>query len=99
METGKKLADLGAWFSFSGYFLHARKEKTVEVFRQLPKGRILVETDAPDMLPPESDRPYGDDAINHPANLARIQTRLIELTGVTAEELEANTMRWWRGGS
>ena len=97
IETGRKLADLGAWFSFSGHFLHARKEKTVEVFRQLPRDRILVETDAPDMLPPESDRLYGDEHANHPANLARIQMRLIELTGVTTEELEANTMRWWRG--
>ena len=96
IETGRKLADLGAYFSFSGHFLHSRKEKVVEVFRQLPKDRILVETDAPDMIPPESDRPYGNDVINHPANLARIQKRLMELTGVTAEELEANTRRWWR---
>lgn len=96
IETGHKLAKLGAWFSFSGYFLHERKAKTIEVFRELPKERILVETDAPDMLPPESDRPYGKDTeVNHPANLVHVSKRLIELTGITKEQLAENTLRWW----
>jgi len=93
IETGRKLAELGAYFSFSGYFLHARKGKVVEVFRQLPLDRILVETDAPDMLPPDRDRPFGNDAVNHPANLARFQQRLIELTEVSARQLADNTMQ------
>lgn len=99
IETGRKLSSLGAYFSFSGYFLHPRKEKVVEVFRQLPQDRILVETDAPDMLPPESDRPFGDcedDAINHPANLARIQQRLCDLIGITSDQVADNTNRWLR---
>ncbi|MEM9410074.1 MAG: TatD family hydrolase [Planctomycetota bacterium] len=83
IETANEMAELGAWFSFSGYFLHPRKSKVVDVFRQLPKDRILVETDAPDMLPPETDRPYSDrESINHPANLAHISSRLCKLVGV-----------------
>lgn len=95
IETGRKLAKLGAYFSFSGYFLEPRKEKTVQVFCELPKDRILVETDAPDMLPPESDRPFGSDDVNHPANLARISERLLGLIGVTPEQVYANTTRWF----
>lgn len=97
IETGKKLADLGAYFSFSGYFLHARKQKSVEVFRQLPKDRILVETDAPDMLPPKTDRPFGGDEVNHPANLVRTCERLSELTEVKPEQFRSNTLQWWTG--
>lgn len=97
IETSRKLAKLGAYFSFSGHFLHSRKEKIVEVFRQLPRDRILVETDAPDMLPPESDRLFGDNVTNHPANLAHFQRRLIELIAITADQLVENTNRWWRG--
>ena len=97
IETGRKLADFGAYFSFSGHFLHSRKEKVIEVFRQLLTDRILVETDAPDMLPPESDRPFGVDDVNHPANLASIRNRLVQLVGITEEQLFANTNRWWWG--
>jgi TatD DNase family protein len=95
IETGRKLTKLGAYFSFSGHFLHQRKEKVVDVFRKLPQDRILVETDAPDMLPPERDRPHGDAEINHPANLFRIRSRLTELIGITHKQLADNTQRWW----
>ena len=97
IETGRKLVELGAWFSFSGYFLDPRKENVVEVFRRLPKDRILVETDAPDMLPPETDRPCGNAAVNHPANLAHVRDRLVELVETSPEQLLANLNRWWLG--
>lgn len=98
IETGRKLAKLGAFFSFSGHFLHPRKEKAVEVFQKLPRDRILIETDAPDMLPPESDRPFeidGDAEINHPANLVQIRSRLTGLIGITSEQLAVNAKQWW----
>ena len=46
-------ATLGAYFSFSGHFLHPRKDKAREAFQRVPHDRLLVETDAPDMLPPD----------------------------------------------
>jgi TatD DNase family protein len=72
-EVAERLLKKGAWFSFSGHFLHPRKAKVREVFRQLPEDRILLETDAPDMIPPEDmvEFPLGAE-INHPANLRRI---------------------------
>lgn len=73
LEVAGRLAKKGAWFSFSGYFLHERKRKVLEVFRRLPKDRILLETDAPDMVPPQDfvKFPLGE-AVNHPANLRSI---------------------------
>jgi TatD DNase family protein len=92
IEMARRLIPLGAYFSFSGYFLHPRKSSVLEVFKKLPHDRILLETDAPDMRPPSSfiSHPLLEN-INHPANLVTIghglasalkmdTTRLAELT-------------------
>jgi TatD DNase family protein len=72
-EVAERLLKKGAWFSFSGYFLHPRKAKVLEVFRKLPEDRILLETDAPEMLPPEEFVKFPlAEGVNHPANLASI---------------------------
>ncbi|MGB0993011.1 MAG: TatD family hydrolase, partial [Akkermansiaceae bacterium] len=71
------LVELGAYFSFSGYFLHERKANVRETFRHVPADRLLLETDAPDMAPPPilSSAPCPQNKylisakINHPANL------------------------------
>jgi TatD DNase family protein len=99
-ELVKRLADLGAWFSFSGYFLQTRKAKVLEAYRAVPRERLLVETDAPDMLPPEEFRvEVLPEKVNHPANLVRIVEGLAEALGMEAGELgrltEANARRFF----
>lgn len=84
----------GARFSFSPYFLHERKAAQREVFRRVPADRLLVETDAPDLRPPDERNrwPLRDAAgqpINHPANLAVAHGALAELRGIDAAELAA----------
>jgi TatD DNase family protein len=92
LETARQLIPLGAWFSFSGHFLHPRKAAMLEVFCQLPRERILLETDAPDMLPPsEIIRHPLPGNLNHPANLPSIGQALASALGMTAEELAALT--------
>lgn len=90
---------LGARFSFPGYFAHERKARRLETFRAIPLERLLVETDAPDQLPPESlmtHRVPGDDGarLNHPANLPAIQRYLTDVLGqpheLFAARLEGN---------
>ena len=86
------LAKLGAYFSFPGYFLHERKLRQRETFRQVPADRLLVETDAPDQhLPDEKilhplvaadGRP-----LNHPANLPAVYAGLAEFLGEKIEPL------------
>jgi TatD DNase family protein len=92
IEIGRRLIPLGAYFSFSGYFLQPRKSKVMEMFRQLPTDRILVETDAPDMLPP-GDRiihPLPENT-NHPANLAAIASAFADSLGLPPDELAGLT--------
>lgn len=52
-EMVGQLADLGAYFSLPGYFALARKERQREVFRHVPRERLLLETDAPDQGLPD----------------------------------------------
>ncbi len=87
------LAKLGAYFSFPGYFAHARKERQREAFRHVPPERLLIETDAPDQsLPPERVRyplPVSADGkpVNHPANLGAVYQFAAELMEVPLEKL------------
>lgn len=83
---------LGAYFSFSPYFLHERKAAQREIFRQLPLDRVLVETDAPDLRPPDELNPRpltGADGkpVNHPANIDFTYTELAKLRGISIDEL------------
>jgi TatD DNase family protein len=71
-EMAAILAKLGAYFSISGYFAHERKAAQREVFRSIPLDRLLVETDAPDMLPPKELVAHDLGENNDPRNLPRI---------------------------
>jgi TatD DNase family protein len=92
IETARRLLPLGAYFSFSGYFLHERKATALDLVRQLPQDRILLETDAPDMRPPEKfvTHPLPENH-NHPANLPSIGAALAAALGVSLEALSSIT--------
>jgi len=94
-EMIPEFVELGAYFSFSGYFLADKKAAKREVFRQVPVERLLVETDAPAMpLPaglvrhPLPDSPEGR-PVNHPGNIGAVYERLSVIRGMPLEELAA----------
>ena len=95
------LLERGAHFSFPPYFLHARKEAQRALFQSLPADRILVETDAPDLIPPpEHNRwpltnPDTGAAVNHPANLVTACEALASLRGVSVADLSAVVTENW----
>ncbi|MEP6671458.1 MAG: TatD family hydrolase [Chthoniobacter sp.] len=85
-------ASLGGYFSFNAYYLHERKTRQREVFRHIPADRLLVETDAPEMPPPDALTlfPLRDDAdkpINHPAHIALAYQHLAEIRDLPLEAL------------
>lgn len=99
-ETAQQLEKLGAYFSFSGYFLNEKKSAVQQAFHTISLDRILIETDAPDMLPPASfiTHPLANNA-NHPANLASINDGLAQILGIKKEalstQLEQNFQRFF----
>lgn len=98
-EMVSQFADLGAFFSFPGYFLGAGRENKLEVFRSIPHDRILVETDAPDQpLPAQLERvslPLAGDGkrINSPANVAAVYAGLASAVRVPIDQLAKQVER------
>lgn len=102
-EMVAPLAKLGAYFSLPGYFAHERKQRQRDAFLAVPTDRLLIETDAPDQLLPETrnHHPLVDGntgkALNHPANIVSVYEFAAELFGEPVEALaarvEANFLR------
>jgi TatD DNase family protein len=97
------LAELGAYFSFPGYFAHERKLRRRETFKQVPPDRLLIETDAPDQLLPDNLNAYplldtnSQKPINHPGNLSAVYRFVAEMfeepIGLLANRVEKNFQR------
>lgn len=93
----EEFAELGAMFSFSGYFLEQRKTDTRDAFAAVPIDRLLIESDAPDMLLPtdlesiplksEADGDGDGKRLNHPANLPVIYREVAKLRNLDESEL------------
>lgn len=94
-------AELGGYFSFSGYFAHERKMRQQEVFKKVPLDRLLIETDAPDMVPPVLLQQFqlkgNAEILNHPGNLPSFYSFLAGLLNlevpVLARMMERNFTR------
>lgn len=87
-ELIQELLPLGAWFSFSAYLLHPRKEKSRESFRRVPLDRLLLETDAPDMLPPKEFLYEAQEKpdLHHPASLVSFFDEAAKLRAMDSDE-------------
>lgn len=92
-EMVPAFAKLGAYFSFPGYFLRQAKSRHRETFKTVPADRLLIETDAPDQLLPDScnanqlNDPNGE-PLNHPANIRVVYSELAKFLGEPEEQLE-----------
>ena len=85
---------LGAYFSISPYFFHERKAQQLATFRHVPLDRLLLETDAPDMWPPEALNLHllqnaDGKPINDPANIELVYSEVAKLRGISTEDLAA----------
>lgn len=90
-----ELVHLGAYFSFNPAFLDPRKTARQEPFKHIPLDRLLCETDAPAMLPPQTWRthklpPAADGSpVNHPGNIEAAYAGLAALRGMDVPALSA----------
>lgn len=88
------LADLGAFFSFSGVVTRSAAGRTHAAARAVPADRLLVETDAPDILPILGAEALADaalprDAASRPVNLpANLRVNLAALAALRGEAEE-----------
>jgi TatD DNase family protein len=87
-----EFVERGSYFSISGYFFRQNKMAKLKVFELVPGDRLLLETDAPDMMPPKTlirksiVRPESGMPANHPANLVSVYEAYSEWAGISMEE-------------
>lgn len=93
-EAWKNYLETGAYFSFNPYFCRPDKSAKLDFFRHVPRERLLIETDAPSMAPPEGPQwsfvtgvGSGDVFVSHPDNLFPALEALAELRAERPEEL------------
>lgn len=84
------LAEMGARFSFGPTVLDATRTRARQALLAVPRDRLLIETDAPDMAPhdiaPHFTAPDGH-PLNEVANLPHVLTGVAALLNVTPAEL------------
>lgn len=87
-EMAEILLKLGFYLSFAGPVTYKNARHTVEVARNAPIDRILVETDSP-YLTPEPRRGKR----NEPTYVREIVKKLAELRNLSIEDVAEKTMR------
>ncbi len=93
-EHVPRLVRAGAYFSFSGTLTRPRNLRGQAAARIAPDDRLLIETDAPDLLPVRPGvPPSGPDEVNEPANLVYVARYVAELRNMGLDELSEMTTR------
>ena len=87
-ETAKRALDLGFYISFSGIVSFKSAQMIQDAAKNMPKDRILIETDSPYLAPvPKRGRP------NEPAYVPYVASYLGEMYGCSGEEVGALTAK------
>jgi TatD DNase family protein len=81
-EFAKKVLDLGFYVSFTNLISYPKKDALLEVVKNVPDDRFLVETDAP-YLPPQSMR--GE--INYPKYVKIVAEKVAQVKEKTFEDV------------
>jgi len=91
------LAEKNIFFSFGGTLTRPNAKKAVENAKRVPKGRFLVESDAPDLPPTLLDpqeahlRDENGKILSEPAYIPEIGAQLAQIRGLLPSELAAQT--------
>ncbi|MBO4832382.1 MAG: TatD family hydrolase [Oscillospiraceae bacterium] len=81
-ETAKEILDRGWYLSFTGVVTFKNARRALEVVRNMPLDRLMIETDSP-YLAPEPRRGRRNDS----RNLVYIAARIAQERGMAPEEL------------
>lgn len=95
LDVARQFLEYNAYFSFSGALTRTRNERLPQVVKFLPRDRVLIETDSPDLLPQDLWR-QDPHRPNEPRHLIEVLARLADLWALdvdqTAAILEKNSL-------
>ena len=86
-EMAKWLVARGWYLGFTGVLTFKNARKAVEVAREIPLDRIVLETDCPYMAP----EPFRGKR-NDPGKIYRMAEKLAEIRGLSVEEIQRITV-------
>uniref|UniRef100_A0ACD5V4S2 Uncharacterized protein n=1 Tax=Avena sativa TaxID=4498 RepID=A0ACD5V4S2_AVESA len=100
-EMVPSLANLGCYFSLSGFLAGMKSTKTKKMLKAIPLDRILLETDAPDAIPKldnvslvavpvdtsDPDNISSNESLNHPSNIHIVLSYVATLLEMPKAEL------------
>ena len=87
-EVAQELVKRGGFISFSGSITRPNNRKAEAAINAVPADRLLIETDAPDILPSTAAGP-----LNEPANVRLVLAKAAELRAMPEPELAELTFR------
>lgn len=85
-EMVEELVKRGAYISFSGSITRPNNKKAGPAICAVPTDRILIETDAPDIMPSTAE---GN--LNEPANVRLVLEKAAEMRGISEAEMASLT--------
>ena len=85
-EFAMKLIDLNAYFSASGVITFKNSTELQSTFKEIPKERLLIETDSPFLTP----EPYRGKK-NEPSYLVHTLSKLAEIKSLNVNEIDKIT--------
>mgnify|MGYP002039700355 CR=1 FL=1 len=85
-EFSHKLLDIGCYFSASGIVTFKKSQELNEVFKSIPKNKILLETDSP-YLSPEPKR----GKVNEPSHIIHTLKHISKIKNETEENIALAT--------
>ncbi len=81
MDMAEKALDMGFYISFSGVITFNKAGSIIEIIKQVPLNRLLIETDAPYLTP----HPFRGKR-NEPAYVRYTAEKVAEVKGISIEE-------------
>ena len=88
VEMMREFIDLGLYISLGGPVTFKNAKKPVEVAREVPLERLLIETDCPYLTP----HPFRGKR-NDPSYVSLVAQRIAEIRGISAEEVARVTFQ------
>jgi len=85
-EFAQKILDLGFYISFSGMITYSKKDNLLEVVKNVPLDKFLVETDAP-YLAPQSYRGQ----INYSKYVKIVAEKVASIKNLSVEDIEQHS--------
>jgi TatD DNase family protein len=93
-EVAERFLAMGFYISFSGLITYKSRHDLLEVVKNMPADRYLIETDAPFLLPEPArteSRELGAKRKNEPKYVRMVGQKVAEVRGISLEEVASQT--------